>query len=215
MYPFLALEGCDGAGKTTIRKLISQALELYNLPVFTVGQHSWLHLESSRVIAKVRAGITNLSADAISLAYRLDKKQHYKFNIAPARSQAVVISDRWLLSDAVYQEVLYGMRAEDTLATYMREQIPCPSMIIYVTCDVSDAYSRILYRGKASRHYEKPAELSQVCTTYERILTNGILPSYVKIIRIENSRKIDDLDVILKDYVLPNILNLVWCNDES
>jgi thymidylate kinase len=163
----------------------------------------------------VRAGIGDLSADEISLAYRLDKKQHYNFNIAPARSQAVVISDRWLLSDAVYQEVLYGMRAEDTLATYMREQIPCPSMIIYVTCDILDAYSRILSRGKASRHYEKPAELSQVCTTYERIFQKGILPSYVKVVRIENQRKLGDLNAILDEYLLPNILNLVRHYDES
>lgn len=91
MYPFLAFEGCDGAGKTTILRLLSHALTLYNLPVFTVGQHSWLHLESSRIIAKVRSGSGNLSADEISLAYRLDKKYHYKFNIAPAQSKAVVI----------------------------------------------------------------------------------------------------------------------------
>ncbi|MBD2470945.1 deoxynucleoside kinase [Nostoc sp. FACHB-145] len=215
MYPFLALEGCDGAGKTTIVRLISQALKQYNLPVFAVGQHSWLHLESSRVIAKVRAGVANFSADIISQAYRLDKKQHYKFNIAPAQSQAIVISDRWILSDAVYQEVLNGMRAEDTLATYMREQVPYPSMILYVTCDVSGAYSRILSRGKASRHYERPAELSQVCITYERIFQKGILPNYVKLLRIENQKKMDDLNIILDEYVVPNILDLVRCYNES
>ncbi|MCA6622924.1 MAG: AAA family ATPase [Pseudanabaena sp. M165S2SP1A06QC] len=215
MYPFLAFEGCDGAGKTTILRLLSHALTLYNLPVFTVGQHSWLHLESSRIIAKVRSGSGNLSADEISLAYRLDKKYHYKFNIAPAQSKAVVISDRWLLSDAVYQEVLYGLPAEETLATYIKEQIPYPNMIIYVTCDIYDAYSRILSRGKTSRHYERPAELSQICTTYEKIFQKEILPSHVKLIRIENQRKISDLHAFLDDYLLPEILNLVQQYDKS
>lgn len=211
MYPFIALEGCDGAGKTTMRRLITQSLERFGLPVFAVGQHSWLHLESSRVLAEVRSGVAGLSPVRIAEAYRMDKKEHYTKNIAPALTQALVISDRWILSDAVYQEVLYGIRSEETLAAYERDQVPWPCLIVYVYCEVSEAYKRILARGKAARHYERPSELSEVCNVYDRVLSCPEFPVRTGVVRVPNHGDLEDLNAVLHDHLLPTILSSLRC----
>lgn len=209
MFPFIALEGCDGAGKTTTRKLVTRDLARLGLPVFAVGQHSWLDLESSRVIAKLRSGVGGIPPDRVSRAYLLDKRAHHENNIAPARPQAFVICDRWILSDAVYQEVLYGMRAEQIIAAYDQAGVPWPQMIIYVDCEVPSAYNRILARGKATRHYERPPELSEICAVYDRILGSRAIPEGTGVVRVPNHGSPDDLSAMVEGDVIPRITSLL------
>ncbi|WP_175692228.1 deoxynucleoside kinase [Burkholderia ambifaria] len=167
---FIAIEGCDGVGKSTIRNLLHKMLWEHGLHCSMVGQHSWLDLGASRVIVDVRERLRKREPAEISEAYFIDKRLHASATIEPALYLGPVISDRYIISDAVYQEALYGISAEETLLKHKRENTLLPDAILYVDAAVPTAYERILRRSKHTRHYERPVELAVIQAIYERII---------------------------------------------
>ena len=194
MQPFVSFEGCDGAGKTTLRKAVVRALKERGIAVFAVGQHSWLDIESSRVIAGVRSGRAMGSKFGLMEAYRRDKHLHYWRNVEPALNTCLVVADRWSLSDAVYHEVLYGVPAEETLKHYWSDRVPLPDWVIYVHVPVEIAYGRILQRAKHRRHYERPAELAAIQAVYMRLLGDESPFHRCKTVSYENSASLGMLE---------------------
>src|SRR5690242_7753350 len=108
-FPYVVLEGGDGAGKTTIRREIAKHLVLRGIPVLEIGQHSWLNLLAARVILDAREQRAHFTPEAVREAYERDKWEHEVANVRPHLSRALVLADRSIISDAVYQEALYGM----------------------------------------------------------------------------------------------------------
>jgi len=167
---FIALEGCDGAGKTSIRDELCAGLRRAGRPCVAVGQHSWLSPPAARVIIDVRSGRGLHPPEAVADAYFQDKLAHARGTIGPALHRASVIADRYILSDAVYQEVLYGIPADETLARHLAGGSLLPDLVVLVELDASTAYRRILKRNKATRHYERPVPLGFINSVYRRVL---------------------------------------------
>lgn len=169
-FPMICFEGCDGVGKSTVLNVLLKQLQQLGVPAMVVGQHSWLDLDTARVIMEVRRGNSPYSPEQVAQAYFVDKVAHYRRSIAPALQRAVVIADRFVLSDAVYQEVLYDIPAESTMARHRVEGTRLPDILIYVSASVEEAYARIQKRSKHMRHYERPADMRKIMATYERML---------------------------------------------
>lgn len=184
--PFFTLEGCDGVGKTTIRNHLIKNFKAEGVPCGCVGQHSWLDVWASRLIVEVREQRTKHSPNEIAQAYLLDKRQHAEKNIKPACKERIIISDRYIYSDAVYQEVLYGLSAEKTLNQHFQLDTLQPQAIIYIETDIAEAYNRILNRSKHARHYERPADMKKIVAVYNRILFGGFKKMLPPIILFKN-----------------------------
>src|SRR5580704_2111694 len=71
-HPYVALEGADGAGKTTVARRLRLALEARGLPCFSPGQHSWLDPEATRIISRARGRHGEIRAVDVDRAYRRD-----------------------------------------------------------------------------------------------------------------------------------------------
>lgn len=169
-FPYVALEGCDGAGKSTIRRRISAHLRQKDIPVLEVGQHSWLNISAARMILDARESRQAFPPSDISAAYRVDKTLHAENNILRNLHRALVLADRSVISDAVYQEALYGIPADRTIHSYLLAGQIFPSLIIFVTVPVELAVQRIAKRGRHRRHYEREADLRTISAIYERVL---------------------------------------------
>lgn len=164
-YPFIAFEGIDGAGKTTLRALLHRWFVSRGYPCFVVGQHSWLNISAAKTILDVRRGI-QLPKEQISEAYCIDKALHWKYNIMPTLERRTVIADRFIASDCVYMQALYRIDADETFRKAVEKEIGMPDLTFFVDVEPEIAVERIQMRGKLVRHYERVPELSLVRNGY-------------------------------------------------
>lgn len=185
-YPFIALEGCDGVGKSTIRDLLRDELVRQGMPCMMVGQHAWLNPRVGRVIADVRDRRHRHSPEQVAMAYFRDKRLHAAHTIEPGLRHRAVIADRYIHSDAVYQELLYGIPAEDTLARHRDANTLSPSVILYVSVSHQVAYQRVLERSKHTRHYERPAQMTRIMAVYRRVLFSEPFPGLPPVVHFDN-----------------------------
>lgn len=202
-FPYIALEGCDGAGKSTIRLKLAEYIRAQGFPVVEVGQHSWLDIIAARVIIDARENRASFSSEIIADSYRKDKLLHMTENIRKNGREGLVISDRSFISDIVYQEALYGMAAEETLDAYLQLDIIKPNILLYVSVDVTVAVERIERRAKHRRHYERETDLKRVLEIYQRILRTRRNDIAVDIIEFKNDSA--DIDRALHNEVYPAI----------
>jgi dTMP kinase len=167
--PFICLEGIDGAGKTTLRNLIWATLLRENKPCIAVGQHSWLDADAAVELAAARHGERLGELGLLRDAYLADKLLHLTLTIVPALNRAIVLCDRFVFSDAVYQHVLYGTSMEATLTCYLEAGGRWPDNVLWITADAVEAGRRVVERARPTRHYEHPAALAQLAEAYENL----------------------------------------------
>jgi dTMP kinase len=183
----LAFEGCDGAGKTTIRLGVRDELLKRGITSMAVGMHSWLRPAGSRVIVNAREHRQVHTVDDIREAYFADRSCHIGHTVVPALRTSWVIADRYFYSDAVYQEVLYGIPAEHTLARHREAGTHLPDVLVHIDLDSHEAYNRVIKRGRTTRHYEQLPELSEIVKVYYRIFYDAPAPPLPPIVRFVNT----------------------------
>lgn len=187
-YPFVALEGCDGVGKSTIRDVLRDALVAAGTPVAMVGQHSWLSPRVAQLIVDVRERRRRHSPEAIVEAYAIDKQLHTSQTIEPALSKYLVIADRSIVSDAVYQEALYGIPAEVSLRQHASRKTRFPDCVVFVHTDVKEAYRRVSTRSKHKRHYERPTDMRKIMSVYARLLKQlPVMYPQIRVVEFDNT----------------------------
>ena len=142
---FLSLDGIDGCGKSTQIELLCSWLESLKHRVVVVRDPGGTALgEAVREILLHRTEIP-LSNTAEMLLYMASRAQLVDEKILPAlESGSVVISDRFLLANVVYQGVAGGQPLDaiwevGRIATRNR----LPDMTILLDIDPSHAFSRL------------------------------------------------------------------------
>lgn len=139
----IAIEGIDGAGKTTQATMLTGHLD--KLPVATVSSKEptsgpW----GARIRASAETGRMS-PADEL-FAFMEDRKEHVAGLIAPALERgAVVVLDRYYLSTATYQ----GARGLDA-AQILRDNeafAPRPDLLVIIELAPELAVARIGERG--------------------------------------------------------------------
>jgi len=142
----IAIEGIDGAGKTTQVDLLVAALRASGCDVVatkepTAGPHG----------RKIRALST--AGHPVSPAEQLehfiaDREEHVRDVIAPALARgAVVVTDRYYLSNVAYQGAA-GLDAEEIL-TLNEKRFPVPDAVVLVVVSPGEGLRRVHARGGA------------------------------------------------------------------
>jgi len=204
---FIGLEGCDGTGKTTLRQRIAKDLSKLSPQLLEIGQHSWIDPDAARVILNVREQRHTYEPAIIEEAYRRDKWLHEITNIRPMLQEGVVLADRTIISDAVYQEALYGIDAATTISRYIDDGYLFPGTLIYVFVDINTAVDRIAKRGKHRRHYEREVDLRRIRDIYLRILPMCQASIGLHVIRFENIS--GELETRYKLIIEPELKSIV------
>ncbi len=190
MGVFVALEGIDGAGKTTIRRRLFEALESADDFCLMCGQHSWLDPASARIIINFRENRVIPDPQVLRDAYIRDKVFLSKQIVEPALGVAHVIADRYIYSDAVYQEILFGLSAIDTIDRHVQLGTRLPDLIIFVDTDPHIAFERVRNRSQDKRYYESEDFLRKAVCAYQNLFfgssASRTLPA---VMRFENNHE--------------------------
>ena len=111
---FIALEGGEGAGKTTQARMLAIWLREQGFDVITTREPG-----ATKVGMRLRALLldtthTGMSPRAEALMYAADRAEHVAEVISPALERGgVIITDRYTDSSLAYQGAARGLRTED------------------------------------------------------------------------------------------------------
>ncbi len=151
----IAIEGIDGAGKTTQAHFVQDALQARKMAVVrtkepTTGQWGQV-LRDSALTGR-------LSIEEEVETFIKDRREHVENLIIPElEAGKVVIVDRYYFSTAAYQ----GARGLDPaeLIRLNEEFAPEPDLLVLLDIDPSIGLTRIKTRGDRANHFEKTETL--------------------------------------------------------
>jgi len=160
---FIAVEGIDGAGKTTQVALLEEALRKAGEDVF-VGKEP----TTGPWGTKIRDSATNgrLPLEEELEAFLKDREQHLEEKIKPALNAGrIVILDRYFYSTISYQ----GARGGDIerLDQDVRELAVTPDIVFVLDLDPAVSMSRIRTRDGEPNEFEKLEDLRKIRTVFQ------------------------------------------------
>ncbi|MCO6457014.1 MAG: dTMP kinase [Pirellulaceae bacterium] len=161
----IAIEGIDGAGKTTQAECLRRALHDAGLEVVLSKEPTggtW----GRRLRESATSG--RMSAEDELEAFLNDRAEHVRDLIQPAlEAGKIVILDRYFYSTVAYQ----GARGLefDELERRTRSQVPIPDVTILLDLDPQAAVGRISHgRGESPNLFERADYLGQVRAIFHR-----------------------------------------------
>lgn len=163
---FLAIEGIDGAGKTTQARVVAERLRSVGLAVVTSKEPT--NGDWGRKIRE-SAETGRMAPDEELEAFLKDREEHVDNVIRPSLDRGeVVIVDRYFYSNAAYQGVR-GLDPEDILD---RNAVFAPTPDLVVVLDVAPevGLARVRERGDKANTFEQ-LELLEASRSVFRTLT--------------------------------------------
>ncbi len=163
----IALEGVDGAGKTTQARLLTRWLE-------TVGVKAVYTCEPTdgplgRLVRKHLGGSLRFSEETVALLFAADRLEHLSKVIRPALEKGLtVVSDRYLHSSIAYQSATTG---RPRWVGQINSLAPEPDLSIFLDLPVENALERL--RVRRSEIYEREKFLRSVRRHYLRLVRSG------------------------------------------
>lgn len=159
---FIAFEGLDGAGKTTLVRKVASLLREVNLPVVHTKEPT---------DGEYGAGVRNprLPRYAREQAAWADRGEHVHRVLRPALERGdIILCDRYYLSTAAYQG------SDQANAAWLLKEhaktFPRPNLWVYVATPLGVCHQRILDRSKDDS--PKARDLLKVLARYEYLLAN-------------------------------------------
>jgi dTMP kinase len=154
----IAIEGIDGAGKSTLQRRLADWCRSEGR-IVTTGREPTDGPHGRALRESARSG--RLSPEAELELFLKDRHDHVASVIAPAlRRGEVVILDRYYFSTAAYQGAR-GIDPEKILAAN-EAFAPVPDLVLLLDIDPSAGHQRIGARGGAPDGFEGAAYLADV-----------------------------------------------------
>ena len=160
----IAIEGIDGAGKTTQARLLGEALAYANQD-FVLAKEPTDGPWGQRIRESAQNG--RMPVDEEVEAFVEDRKEHIQHTIRPSLEQGrVVVLDRYFYSTIAYQSVRGADR--DQLATRMKSFAPIPDIVFLLDADPVVAISRITNgRAETPNEFERVGQLTAVRKVFQ------------------------------------------------
>nr|WP_144928564.1 dTMP kinase [Paenibacillus bovis] len=114
---FITIEGPEGAGKTTIIKMIEKELTETGVDVIITREPGGIHIAEQIRQVILDPNNTSMDARTEALLYAAARRQHLVEKVIPALERgAIVICDRFLDSSLAYQGNARGLGIEEIFA---------------------------------------------------------------------------------------------------
>jgi len=167
----IAIEGIDGAGKTTQAKMLVRWLRIRGVNACYTSEPTNSTL--GRLIKKrLRSKDLNHRLDA--LLFAADRLEHYYKFIEPRlRRGDVVVTDRYVYSSIAYQGALTG---DVEWVRTINKWVPSPDVAIYVDVSPEVGLARLSNRKMSKKtKYERTETLARVRELYLKMCSEGLL----------------------------------------
>lgn len=141
---FITLEGGEGSGKTTIAKMLKEALEPQKYVVITREPGGVKIAEEIRNVI-VDVNNTEMDARTEALLYAASRRQHLVEKVMPVLAQGgIVICDRFIDSSLVYQGIGRGLGIENVynMNLFATEGV-MPDLTLFFDIKPEEALKRI------------------------------------------------------------------------
>jgi dTMP kinase len=151
----IAIEGIDGAGKTTQAHHVQHVLQSRSLCVIRLKEPTTGHYGQ---ILRDSSNTGRLSLDEEIETFIKDRKEDVETNIRPALEEGkIVILDRYYFSNMAYQ----GARGADPEDIRQRNEAfaPEPDLLVILDLEPKAGLERIRTRGDRANHFEKTGAL--------------------------------------------------------
>jgi len=186
----IAVEGIDGAGKTTIVKFLVEELRRRGYNVVALKEPT-----ESEWGKKIRQAFRDRSLkpeEELDLFLK-DREWNVKHNILPAlKAGKIVIMDRYYYSTIAYQ----GARGiEPNYIRKLNERFPKPNLVIILDIKPETALERIRMRGDKPNRFEDLEYLKRVRNIFLSLKDNVVV---VNAERDINEVKRDVLSIVLR-----------------
>jgi len=140
---FIAVEGIDGSGKTTVIAEVAKALPR----VYVTREPSGGPIGRLLKEWALRGGTADPHVDA--LLFAADRVEHYKREIEPRlREGYIVITERYVESSIAYQG---AAMVPIEYILYINSVVPRPHLTIILDVDPAEAVRRIKARGRLEK----------------------------------------------------------------
>jgi len=160
----IAVEGIDGAGKSTLAQRLAKALKEKGLPVIQSKEPT-----NGPWGMQLRATAANgrLSVEEEIELLLLDRRQHVDEVINPALARGeIVVLDRYFPSMIAYQGAA-GWPVDDLLRR--NEFAPRPDLWLLLDLPVTGGHARITARGDTPNHFENEANLQRCRVIFQQL----------------------------------------------
>ncbi|MBQ8658123.1 MAG: dTMP kinase [Clostridia bacterium] len=141
---FITFEGCDGCGKSTQLRLLSDYLEKSGVPhIFTREPGGGKISESIREIL-LNGKNSEMTDECEALLYAAARAQHLRDRVEPALSEGkLVICDRYVDSSLAYQAYARGLGVEfvSKINAFALEKY-LPDVTVFIDLSPEDAFRR-------------------------------------------------------------------------
>ena len=138
---FVAIEGVDGAGKTTQVEFLRQHLRAKGFDPLVVREPGGTPLGESLRKILLRKSELSITAEAELLLFLASRAQLYDEVIGPARAAGcAVVSDRYHLSTLVYQGIGRGLgegHVAELCATVLGDRRPDLHVVLEIPVDMA------------------------------------------------------------------------------
>lgn len=161
----IALEGVDGAGKTTQARLLAAALQQRGREV-VLTQEPTSGLQGQKLRRYLKGPTRHLSPEEELALFLADRRDHVQEVIKPALAVGkIVITDRYYYSSVAYQG---GLGLEPGRILVLNEAFaPRPDLVFILTLPIPQALARLSGSRQEGRQVsEGPAYLEQVAAIY-------------------------------------------------
>ena len=165
----IAIEGIDGAGKTTLAKGIVSSLRKEGIPA------DYTMEPTRELIGNLIRSLPDEYRDGRieALLYAADRIHHYEKYIKPRlEAGIIVVVDRYIHSSIAYQGAL---GAPIHWIKTLNSQVKYPDLAFYIDVTVDLALSRISNSGRRKTFYEKRELLEKVRNIYLSLVEQGEL----------------------------------------
>jgi len=162
----IALEGVDGAGKTTQARSLAANLARVGSRVLLTREPTY-GAAGQRLREYLGGGNRHLTPAEELALFQADRREHVEKAIRPALERGwVVITDRYYYSSAAYQGAL-GLDPEKILAA-SEAFAPRPDLVVILRVPLDLARARRLeLRGEGAQVSETPDYLERVAGLYD------------------------------------------------
>jgi dTMP kinase len=187
-HKFLALEGIDGSGKTTLRKLVFQELRQQGHEILTTTPFGWRDAQAAETIVEAKAHGVPMAPSLITRAFVRDKEVLSDRIIRVQLPHRPVLVDRFIASDMVYHQALWRISPAETYRAYCASRVRMPDCHFFVDTPPELAFERQVARGTGGKNrWDYLDTQKRLYETYEEVFFSGRFPSLGEVRRIDNS----------------------------